>query len=298
MHAVFAVEPNAINCWTNFRYLIEKFGFPNGALIARYPKSWMRLVIEACDANGVGDIERSKIVEKLSQAKHDRMLNKSFPFNGGEWRSNAVDSEVVNLFDALVLTNDEPLAHAYSIDDLPEEVFHDRREVQVPRDAESLASAASCLFVDSRAITLIDPYLKPSRACTNLLNAFVDASAGVGRGITRVVVHMAYSIDSSDCADVIAEYKRFMGQKIANGLSLQVNRWNDHAMDFDFHARYLLTDQAGLRYDRGFIEPSDHDERAKLTDVVCLERGTIKDLLTQHNVDDSTGAIVDVIEVV
>ena len=68
--------------------------------------------------------------------------------------------------------------------------------------------------------------------------------------------------------------------------------------DFDFHARYLLTDQAGLRYDRGFIEPSDHDERAKLTDVVCLERGTIKDLLTQHNVDDSTGAIVDVIEVV
>lgn len=296
MHAIFAVEPEAVNCWKNFRYLIEKFGFPNGVLIARYPKSWMRLVIDACDANNVGDVERLKIVEKLRQAKEDRMLNESFPFAGGSWLENALQPAVVGKFDGLILRSEHQIEHSYCVDDIPEEVFHDRRETRVPRDAKSLASAAGCLLVDAKDLVLIDPYLRPKRACANLLNAFIELALERGRGISRLVIHMAHTQDPRDRQEVVDDYQRYMREKIANGLSIQINRWNDSALDFDFHARYLLTDKkVGLRYDRGFNEPPDHDARNHETDIVCMERATVNKLLDQYQAETSAELICDVI---
>jgi len=297
MHAVFAVEPKAIDSWTNFRYLIEKFSFPKGVLIARYPKTWMRLVIEACDENGVGEVERLKIVERLREAKSNRMFNAALPFDGGEWLDNALSPKNVNFFDALVIKGDHELPHVYSNDDIYEEVFEDRREQEVLRDAKSLALVARYLFVDNQEIILIDPYLKPRRACTNLLNAFVEESFAQGKGIKRIVIHAAYSVDPSDMDVVVSEYKKYMGDLIDDGLTIQVNRWDDDALDFDFHARYLLAGEVGIRYDRGFIEPSDHDDRAKKTDVGCLETGTVMRLLNRYQVSGEANGIHDVIEI-
>jgi len=85
-----------------------------------------------------------------------------------------------------------------------------------------------------------------------------------------------------------------MGDLIDDGLTIQVNKWDDDALYFDFHARDLL---AGIRYDRGFIEPSDHDERDKTTDVGCLETGAVMRLLGRYEVTESTNGIYDVIEI-
>jgi hypothetical protein len=297
MHAVFAVEPQALNCWHNFRYLIEKFGYSNGVLIARYPKSWMRLVIEACDANDVGDVEKLKIVEKLQQVKNDRMLNIGYSFDGGDWLDNVLKLAVPGDFDALVLLNDNGRPNSYAVDDVPEELFLNRREKQVLRDSASLASAAGCLFVKTTELILIDPYLKPSKACTNLLNAFVEESFLTGKGITKIIIHSAYSKDPSSSEEVIQNYKKHMSDKFNSGLTMQVNRWNDNVMEFDFHARYLITENAGLRYDRGFNEPSDHGERSKKTDIACLQPSTVKTLLEQYQSSEFKSNIFDVINI-
>jgi len=297
MHAVFAVEPRSIDNWKDFRYLIEKFGFHKGVLIARYPKKWMSLVLDACDANNIGDVERLKVVEKLRQAKEDRMLNTPFPFDGGEWLENVNKPGVANIFDALVLREDDANAHSYRLETMPEELFDNRREMESLRDRESLATVASRLFVDAIELTLIDPYLKPSRACTHLLNSFIESSFSNGKGIKKLVIHMAFSKDESEPDEVIKNYKKYLGNKISDGLIIQVNRWRDTALEFDFHARYLLTEKAGIRYDRGFIEPSDHDERAKKTDVVCIEPGTVDRLRLRYSVTNSADDIVDVIDI-
>lgn len=299
MHAVFAVEPEAINNWSDFRYLIEKFGFPNGALIAKYPKRWQRLVLEACDANKVKDRERSKIVEKLSEIKHDRLISQSFPYDGKQlWLDNAIQPEVSQLFDGLVLAEKNAAENSYSIDDISEEVFQNRRETRVLRDSRSLADASRCLLVDAQEVILIDPYLRPKRSCTNLLNAFVDLALEKGNGVKKLVIHMAYSQDPRERQDVIADYLRYMREKVADGLTIQVVRWNDDALDFDFHARYLITDKkVGLRYDRGFVEPSDHDARRHQTDVVCMERATVNGLLDQYQTITEAALIFDVIDI-
>jgi hypothetical protein len=89
-----------------------------------------------------------------------------------------------------------------------------------------------------------------------------------------------------------------MREKVADGLTIQVVRWNDDALDFDFHARYLITDKkVGLRYDRGFVEPSDHDARRHQTDVVCMERATVNGLLDQYQTITEAALIFDVVDI-
>ena len=44
----FAVEPSCLDSWQTFRYLIEKFGVSHGRLISRFPKDWIRKVMENC----------------------------------------------------------------------------------------------------------------------------------------------------------------------------------------------------------------------------------------------------------
>src|SRR5690606_977065 len=46
----FAVDPEALTGWQNFRYVVEKFGIPQGRLISRFPKEWKSLVYDACAA--------------------------------------------------------------------------------------------------------------------------------------------------------------------------------------------------------------------------------------------------------
>jgi len=298
MHSVFAVEPEALNTWSNFRYLIEKFGFPNGVLIARYPKTWMKLVIEACEANNVGEVERLKIVEKLQQTKTDRMLNrKALPFDKEcSWLNNAIKPEVFDLFDGFIVSEKQALVRSYPVDDIPEEVFHDLREKKVARDAVSLASAARSLLVDAKELILIDPYLKPKIQCTKLLSEFIQLATDVGKGFQSLTIHVDYSKDPKPLEEVRADYQRLLRNEIEDGLNIQVIRWHDQ--EFDFHARYLLTDQRhGLRYDRGFIEPSDLEERAYETDVACLERAMVSQLFQCYQLERDEKFITDLIVV-
>ncbi|MCY1549917.1 hypothetical protein D9M68_861220 [compost metagenome] len=57
---------------------------------------------------------------------------------------------------------------------------------------------------------------------------------------------------------------------------------SDAALDQDFHARYIFSPRAGLRFDRGFVEPPDHGQREHLTDVVCLDERRVAELRSRY----------------
>lgn len=292
MYAVFGVEPKSINNWKDLRYIVEKFGFSNGLLIARYPKRWMAMVMEACRDNGVKDIELSKIEEKLRQIKTDRFLKVGLPYTENDWCESIACEGVINNFNGVITREYVQPPLFYSVDDVAEGVFLDHREAQVKRNAVDLASVARNLLISSNELTLIDPYFQPKPKCVKVLKQLILNSINDGKGIKKVTVYTAYSTYSVSTESLKNEFEK----EIFNigDISLKVIRVYDEVIDFDFHARYLLTDKAGLRYDRGFVEPYNLDEKNHLTDVVCLDTKTYKSLIMKYS-DDRTNFIDKVV---
>ena len=63
----YAVEPQAIgSSWQKFRYLIEKFGFDRGRLIAQFPREWFDEVLR--EAALVRPADKLRMIEKLKEA--------------------------------------------------------------------------------------------------------------------------------------------------------------------------------------------------------------------------------------
>lgn len=282
MHSIFAIEPEAINNWKDLRYLIEKFGLSKGLLIGRYPKKWGKMVIEACQKNKVQGREFLMVVEKLNQIKKDRMVSLSLPYTPPDWCKNALKDEILHCFDAVIVKGDATAPKHYQIDTVLEEVFENRREIKVKRRAKCLAEAASYILFDAEKMIIIDPYFKPTKKCTKVMDEFLLIAEAGKNNLKKVLIYVAFSTDPRCRIDVQNSYQVLLKKWIDKGIEFEVFRLQDNALKFDFHARYLLTDVGGLRYDRGFVEPNDFDKKEQETDVVCLESETNKVLKAQY----------------
>src|SRR5437016_7948565 len=78
----FALEPDALATWENFRYFIEKFGVPHGRLIAEFPGKWRRMVINAAQ-RVAKPVEFQRIVERLKQVGDHVLLSRGRPGGDG-----------------------------------------------------------------------------------------------------------------------------------------------------------------------------------------------------------------------
>lgn len=142
MHAIFAIEPEAINNWPGLRYAVEKFGYSKGLLIARYPGKWERMVMEACKLNGVGDLDMARVVERLQAIKSDRLVRMGLPYGDGDWLENVGAEGVLNRLSAILVRNQVVSEKFHRLDDAHENLFENRRDFRVKRTANELAQAA------------------------------------------------------------------------------------------------------------------------------------------------------------
>jgi hypothetical protein len=89
----YAVDPRAIGAnWETFRYVIEKFGFDQGRLIAWFPGSWDRDVIVAARASNMGTIKLQSVTERLARSKRNARLQRGRRYDPviGDWLANAI----------------------------------------------------------------------------------------------------------------------------------------------------------------------------------------------------------------
>lgn len=278
MHALFAIEPQAINNWRDLRYALEKFGYSKGLLIARFPKSWPLLVIEACERHGVGDVERARIVEKLRQVRNDRLVRLGLPFDGEDWIANAKQNEVRERLSAVLVRERHDTEHFHCLAEVEEALFENRRDVQVKRNAQALAEAARYVLLSSNRIVLVDPYFQAKPKCCKVLEAMVNLCREQGHRLVEVSIFTAQTTDERSVDLIAADYKRLLERVLEQGVHIRIHLVPDAALNQDFHARYLFSQRAGLRFDRGFVEPPDHGEREHLTDVACLDHSRVAEL--------------------
>ncbi|WP_415355713.1 hypothetical protein [Halioglobus sp. Uisw_031] len=290
MYSVFAVDPESIDSWESLRYIVEKFGYSRGLLIARYPKRWKKMVMEACLANGVGEYELKHIEEKLSLIKNDRLYRMGLPYAEPSWIDNVSQPEVLKCFDAVLIKGARAGGKFHDVISVDEELFEGQREMRVKRTALNLATVAKRLLSEVATVVLVDPYFRPEPKCLKVLCELVTASKARGKGVTQVVIYVALSKSPEPKDALEGLYRESLADLISGGLKLSICRVKDKEIDFDFHARYLLTEKGGLRYDRGFIEPNDRSQRNHKTDVTCMDNQLVAEL-RDHYRDDLTGIL-------
>jgi hypothetical protein len=282
MHAIFAIEPDAINNWQDLKYTLEKFSYSKGLLIARFPKPWPRLVIEACERRGVGDVERARIVEKLRQAQNDRLVRLGLPFDGDDWIANAKQDGVREHLSAILVRDKHDAERFHCLAEVEEALFENRRDVQVKRNAQALADAARYVLLSSDRIVLVDPYFQAKPKCCKVLKAMFDLCRQQGHRLVELSIFTAKSTDDRRLDLIAADYEMMLEALLNQGICIRIHLLSDAALDQDFHARYIFSPRAGLRFDRGFVEPPDHEQREHLTDVVCLDERRVAELRSRY----------------
>lgn len=281
MHAIFAIEPDAINNWHDLRYAVEKFGYSKGLLIARYPGKWERMVIETCRLNNVGDLDLSRIVEKLRTIKGDRLVRMGLAYGDGNWVENVGVEAVLNQLSAVLVRNQIVSDKFHRIDDARENLFENRREFRVKRNASALAEAARYVLTASDQFVLVDPYFQSRRKCTKVLDGMLSICRDNDVIPNQVIVFSDHSKDPRSLTVVKQEYKEQLTVWIELGVRITICRVAGDQLDQDFHARYLFNQKAGLRFDRGFVEPEAHGEREHETDVICMDTAFSNELYTR-----------------
>jgi len=83
----FAVEPRAIADWSTFRYVMEKFGIPEGRVLSHLPKGWIKRLL-----SGVPDqMDRLRIEEFLKRNQSARVGPMGRPYDPNEtWSDNVL----------------------------------------------------------------------------------------------------------------------------------------------------------------------------------------------------------------
>jgi hypothetical protein len=105
MFCEYGVEPKAIGSnWQTFLYLIEKFGFDRGRLIAQFPREWFEEVLR--EAARVRPADKLRMIEKLNEAKRTKVIKSSRAYDrsAGDWLYNAFKQHAILPFHAIIAT--------------------------------------------------------------------------------------------------------------------------------------------------------------------------------------------------
>jgi hypothetical protein len=218
------------------------------------------MVIEAIEHNPqTRDIERKRIVEKLRNSDtkiakmnrpYDRAINwmlnvqaqqKQKPFHAVVGRRNEI--EVDNFLNISELDDTHPLW----------KISHD---AVVPRNAWDLASCARLLLQISKKIIIIDPNFDPVEQRFIETLSLLLVFACVPHVPERLELHAEYSYHKNQRRenDWKEDCRTNLPPLIPDGFSVEIFQWEAKWSGDKPHARYVLTERGGIRYDYGIDE--------------------------------------------
>lgn len=283
----FALDPEALSNWPSFRYIVGKFGIPQGRLISRFPKEWIRLVHDA--SSGASTIERHRITEALSQIK-EKMINTDRSYERNTtWIENAKRSHRENPFRLIISkaenANNTSIVDADTLSDGTAGWNVDSGPV--PRNAKSIADAVRGLVSCSKVLVFVDPHFSCSRRHLKPLEAMLGTATNL-KSFQRIEYHLACGAATDDFFETKLKGMDRL-QSLLGGAELKFFRWDTVEKRDAMHARYVLTERGGLRFDYGLDEGSD----GETTDVSFLSREEHRIRFAQYCSDSSEFRLAD-----
>ena len=275
MLAEYALDPELLSNWKDFRFFVSQFGASQGRLISRFPKQWKELVKEA--AKDAKEVEFLRIVEALERIGRSMLIRDYDYQKGHQWLRNAVDENEKRPFHAIVSTkNDgttENLLIGSDIDPTePPTLWVVPTSVHIQRSSDAMAACVHALLSQCNEVHFIDPYFGPGKPKhTEPLSKFLQAIAS--RGSRRMPIRIEYHAGNQDqdTRTFRQNLDQWVKPHLPQNVMLSVVRW----VKAEMHNRYILTDLGGVMFGHGLDKDDNHpvgrDTVSLLDDKTCSE---------------------------
>lgn len=163
MFKEIAIDPAAVAAsYLQFNHIIDRFGVPEGRLIAAFPSKWKRLVYEAASAQLKGHLDLKRIEERLRKLPATAFLARERPGQGcaEDWVRAAIDENRRLPFEAVITAAAVGEPGFLQPDDVSAEhpSFVTNRQWHVKREAVLMANCCGPLLSSSLHVKLIDPH--------------------------------------------------------------------------------------------------------------------------------------------
>ncbi len=265
MISEFAIEPEVMAQWANFRTLWGDFGIAQRRQVGLYPKKWKQAVMERARA-----LTQEKINTEIQVAKMEARLSgiESKPKfrktdcsdweDARPWLSNAVSHAPA--FPAIVSGVDAGDERVINIDDLlrDEAPYFQSPEVQVERSAAAIIEMLWPLLAQSREIVLVDPNFDPREPrFVNVVEGIIDRLNSIGQIPKRFEVHTSKYSGPRHQGNIQFQerhYRDGLGPILFGGWQLTVCCWAENAVGDYQHPRFVLTEIGGIHLDWGLDE--------------------------------------------
>ena len=257
----YAVEPDCLKKWQNFRYLIEHFGVSQGRLVSQFPKDWLREVYGACSSFSF--IQKRELEFELKRLKKCGLVRSGREYDKTtNWVTNALSQfEKGSPFHAVIVDSIvDPPAGVLIADEITpsDSCWQNDREVRVERTVTALGDAVAGLLRISDRIIFVDKMFTPNSERWQVLLAKLVALASMDRNKPPIIEYHT-KIDNDEYGkpegERIQEFQKNCDKHLAHlipeGLSLKIVRWDKHHRGDFFHERCILTDKGGIRIDWG-----------------------------------------------
>lgn len=284
----FAVDPEALNNWERFRYVIEKFGIEKGRLISRFPKRWERVLLN----NFTGTvIQKKSVEERLINIKSKYLISGRSYDTNINWLENALNKNLENNFKAILalcVRADTP--QLLNIDDLDEtnEYFKIETGLKVKRKAKELSEVVIPLLEASRRITFVDPNFDPN---SRFINVFIYLMNSLkSTEIISIEYHLKKDYDfvlfKKNCESKLKKL-------IPKSRKIKFVRWENSDLIEKMHPRYVFTERGGIRIDYGL----DEGQGEETTDVQLLNDNLYDERFKQYLKETSPFRFADELEI-
>lgn len=291
MLKTFALHPDLFADFQQFLILRDKFGVPEGRLIAKFPNKWKKEVRAACEAarfnKTIGEVRCKTVIEWMSQFGNNDPRMIATPAAWQEalcWDDNAQANSTH--FDCILSPSLSAQNHCLNADEdgiyTSHPAFAGCRQRNTKRTAHGLIDAVWPLVKISSLLRLVEPHFNPTeRRFTNPLVELIDRLHSEGRKqIIELHVCRQGRNDEDTFSNAIAgNYKHHLDSELPTGMQLKVFFWA-HALQ-RLHPRYLLTEHGGIKLDYGWDEAHTPDEE---TPAIVLEASLHTEELAKYQV--------------
>lgn len=284
MFKEIAVDPAAVAAsYMQFNHIIDRFGIPEGRLIAAFPSRWKRLVYDAANAQLKGHLDLKRIEERLNKLPKTTLLSRERPGQGcaENWLLAAINEHQRLPFDAVVTATEVRAPGFLQPADVSIEhpSFAANRQWHVRREAVPMADCCSPLWPSSTHIKLVDPHFDASSS--RFKRPFLEFIRRVKPG-TTVDVFRGDEIGTNRYVDGVQGALQGI---TLSGIVLRLFVRPQQPM----HNRFVLTSAGGVSFQIGLDEDTTGGERPEdivtilQNDVWCREWNTYTgdDFLTQ-----------------
>jgi hypothetical protein len=263
MFKEIAVDPAAVAAsYLQFNHIIDRFGIPEGRLIAAFPSKWKRLVYDAANAQLKGHLDLKRIEERLHKLPATVLLSRERPGQGcaENWIGAAIEEHRRLPFDAVVAAAEvgEPGFLLPADVSVEHPSFATNRQWHVRRVAASMADCCGPLWLGSNHIKLVDPHF--DAGSRRFKRPFLEFLRRVKQGAT-VDVFRGDRIDPGQYSDGV---QRALEEVAPGGVLVRLFLRPQDPM----HNRFVLSSGGGVSFQIGLDDDATGERPEDIVTVL------------------------------